>query len=467
MDVLGRVALALTRWGERWIPSSFVIAVLLTFLTFGLAVLLTPASLLQCITYWGDGFWELLGFAMQMTLIMVSGYVIAVAPAVDRALTQLARVPRGPRSCVAWMAFLSMGLGLVHWGLSIVVSAMMVRRLARHEPRVDYRLLVAAGYLGMGLTWHAGLSASAPLLVATPGHFLEKDMGIVPLSATLFSSFNVTLAAGVLVVFTLLVPLLHPRAGHALTVDPALLEEPDTATAREPDTGAAAGTHESEDREARPQARRSFAEWIDHWPALGWLVAAMGFVWIGRYLADKGWTALTLNVVNFSFLMIGVALHGRASRLVAAAEEGVKLASGVVLQFPFYAGIYGVLKGSGLAEVIGRAFAQVASPTTYPLLVYWYSGLVNYFVPSGGSKWAIEAPYILAAGKTLGVATPKVVVAYAWGDMMTDVIQPFWALPLLRAARLDFRHILGYAMLVFVVYAALVSLAFWFWSITG
>jgi len=205
MDFLGRIALALTRWSERWVPSSFVIAILLTFLVFVLAIALTSATALQCVTFWGDGFWELLSFAMQMTLIMVSGYVVAASPPVDRALTRLARLPRGPRSCVMLMAFLSMALGMLHWGLSIVVSALMVRRFARHEPRVDYRLLVTAGYLGMGLTWHAGLSASAPLLVATPGHFLERQMGIVPLGQTIFSPFNLILAFIVLGVFTLLI----------------------------------------------------------------------------------------------------------------------------------------------------------------------------------------------------------------------------------------------------------------------
>jgi short-chain fatty acids transporter len=355
MDALGRVALALTRWSERWIPSSFAIALLLTFLTAALAMTLTPTSPLACVTYWGDGFWELLSFGMQMTLIMVSGYVVAVAPAVDRLLARVARLPRGPRSCVALMAFLSMALGLLHWGLSIVVSAVMVKRFARHEPRVDYRLLVTAGYLGMGLTWHAGLSASAPLLVATPGHFLEAQMGVVPLAETVFSTFNLVLALLVLAGFTLLLPLLHPRAGRALTVEPERLEEERTASERSAvtDTGGAGG----------------FAAWIDHWPALGWIVGAAGLVWLVRHLGVHGWTAITLNVVNFTFLMLGVALHGRASRLVAAAEGGVRLASGVVLQFPFYAGIYGIIKSSGLTEVLGRAFAELATPRTYPLFV--------------------------------------------------------------------------------------------------
>jgi short-chain fatty acids transporter len=432
------------------VPSSFSIAAILTILTYVLAITVTNTSPLQAVVAWGDGFWELLSFAMQMSLVMVSGYMIATSPPADRLLSALASVPRGPRSAVAWMAFLSMGLGLLNWGLSIVTSAVMVRRFARHEPRVDYRLLVTAAYLGMGFTWHAGLSASAPLLVATPKHFMEKEIGLIPLTQTIFSPFNIGLAALVLVVFTVLVPLLHPKPGKALTVHPETL-----ADRSSPET----------DRDVMdiPQGR-SFARWLDDAPLLGWLLALAGVVWLLQHFSTKGWAALTLNVVNFLFLVVAFALHGRPSRIVAAAEGGVRLISGVVLQFPLYAGIYGIIKGSGLAEVIGHAFVSVATPHTYPLLVYWYSGIVNYFVPSGGSKWAIEAPYVLAAGETLHVATPKVVLAYAWGDMMTDLIQPFWALPLLRAARLDFRHILGYAMLLFLIYAVMVSVCFWLFA---
>lgn len=451
MEYLARLALALNRWSERWIPSSFSIAVLLTLVTAVLALTLTPVAPAALLSAWGDGFWELLSFGMQMSLVMVASYMVATSPPADRALTALARLPRGPRSAVAWMALLSMGLGLLNWGLSIVTSAVMVRRFARQQPRVDYRLLVTAAYLGMGFTWHAGLSASAPLLVATPKHFLESTIGLVPLTQTIFSPFNLALTAVVVALFGLLVPALHPRAERSLTVDPRAVEA---------DAEEAVDASNAIDVPFDSTPGFRFADWIDRTPLLGWLLALFGFLWLGRYFMAKGWTALTLNVVNFLFLMLAFALHGRPSRIVAAAEGGVKLISGVVLQFPLYAGMYGIIKGSGLAEVIGAAFVAVADANSYPLFIYWYSGIVNYFVPSGGSKWAIEAPYVLAAGKTLGVATPKIVMSYAWGDMMTDLIQPFWALPLLRAARLDFRHILGYAMLLCLIYAIVVSLAF-------
>ena len=206
-------------------------------------------------------------------------------------------------------------------------------------------------------------------------------------------------------------------------------------------------------------ARRSVAERLEHSRWLNATFGVLALLWLAGYLL-RPQHPVTLNVLNFTMLALGIALHRSAAALVAAAEDAGKLIFGIVLQFPLYAGMYGIIKETGLAEALARGFLSIASPQTYPLVVYWYSGLVNYFVPSGGSKWAIEAPYILSAGQSLGVPAAKVVTAYAWGDMMTDIIQPFWALPLLAAARLDFREILGFCMILFCIYAPVVSLAF-------
>jgi short-chain fatty acids transporter len=201
------------------------------------------------------------------------------------------------------------------------------------------------------------------------------------------------------------------------------------------------------------------AERLERTPWLGRAFGLAGFLWLALHFAARG--AVTLDVVNFGYLFLGVFLHGSAERLVRAVERGVRLASGVILQFPFYAGMYGILQGSGLAGVIADAFAAVASRETLPGIVLWYSGVVNYFVPSGGSKWAIEGPYLVQATGALGAPLSGTLLAYAWGDMLTNLIQPFWALPLLKAAGLEFRHILGYAFLLCAAYGALVSAAFW------
>ncbi|QRN96281.1 short-chain fatty acid transporter [Archangium violaceum] len=447
METLVRIAEALGRFSARFVPSSFAIAVLLSLLTLALALGWTDAPAPRVLDAWGGGFWELLTFSMQMALVMFTGYLLALTGPVKALLEHLARLARGPRSAVVLMAAVSMGLAYINWGLSLVASAMLVRFVVRRQPDVDYRLLVACAYFGLGATWHAGLSASAPLLVATPGHFLEKQLGLIPIDRTLFSPFNIGLTVGVVGVLTLLAWALHPRPERAVRVDPAILEQ-----------------LKDFEPPARP-ADKSPAAWMDFSPLLNVLFGALGVLWFGRHLwLNGGWKAINLNVVNFLFLMLAVLLHGTPARLLKASEEAASVLHGIVLQFPLYAGIYGIFKATGLTERIGQLFVSVSTPTTFPAIIYLYSGVVNYFVPSGGSKWAIEAPYLLEAARTLGVEPEKVVMAYAWGDMATDLIQPFWALPLLAVARLDFKDILGFLLVAFFVYLPLVTLAFLLWG---
>jgi short-chain fatty acids transporter len=441
---MSRAAVKINEWTERWIPGAFTIAWILTLIVLALALLLAKASFLDCARAWGDGFWELLPFSMQMCLVMFTGSIVAVSPPVARLLARLAALPKTPRQSILLTALASMLLALVHWGLSIVGSAVLVREIGRGKARVDYRLLVAAAYLGMGTTWHAGLSASAPLLVATPGHFLEKEIGLIPVGQTIFSPFNLVLVAVVIVVFTVITPWLHPSSERTVTVGEAQL--------------AAIRSFAPPRRPAEPLAP---AARLEYSPLVNWTFGALALVWLGSYLA-RPQHPITLNVLNFVMLGLAVLLHPSAASLVAAAEEAGALVFGIILQFPLYAGMYGIIQSTKLAEALADGFVRIANGSTYPLLVYWYSGIVNYFVPSGGSKWAIEAPYVLAAGKSLGVPAAKVVTAYAWGDMMTDIIQPFWAIPLLAAAKLDFREILGFCMVLFCVYAPIVSLAFLF-----
>jgi short-chain fatty acids transporter len=440
--VFSALAVRLSAATERFVPSAFAIALLLTFFTFGLAMALAGASPARVIIEWGNGFWTLVPFAMQMALVVLTGYLVSTAPVVDRLFGALSHRATSPRNAVVLMALVSMALAWVHWGLSLVGCAMFVRHVVRAEPRVDYRLLVCAAYFGMGATWHAGLSASAPLLVATPGHFMEDTIGIIPIGETIFSPFNLGLTAVVVTLLAVLAAVLHPPPQRTRPIAPELLE-----------------SLEHFQPPARPDAPTPAAR-LDHSRWLTLAIGACGVAWLAWYFSQRGFS-LTLDVLNFAFLMLAVLLHSSAASVLAAAEKGAGLLSGVVLQFPFYAGMYGVIQGTGLAEIVGQAIAAHASPETLPVLLYWYSGIVNYFVPSGGSKWAIEAPYLVDAATRLGVSTPQVVLAYAWGDMSTDLIQPFWALPLLAAARIDFRDIMGYAVVVFLIYNVVVSVAFW------
>lgn len=439
MTIFSTLSSSLTTFSQKFVPSSFVIALGLTILAFALGLTLTESSLYSLIQYWGNGFWELLSFAMQMCLILLTGYIVAVSPLVSRFLNFLAGLPKGPKSSILLMVVISILLSFLHWGLSLVGSAVMVRYIASKQKNVDYALLVASAYLGMGCTWHAGLSGSAPLLMATPKNFLEADFGLVPTSQTIFSAFNLVLAGLVFLFLCLLVPQLHPSSQKSRK-SPVLTES-------EPIAG------------DRFSARRSFSDFLDYSPILSILFGVLGIIWVLWYFFSKK-GGLNLDVLNFLFLFLGILLHLRPSSFLKAAQEGGKLVYAVILQFPFYAGMFGIIKYSGLAEVVANFFVNISTQKTYPAIVYWYSGLVNYFVPSGGSKWAIEAPYLLSAAKGLGIPYSKVVISYAWGDMATDLIQPFWAIPLLSVAGLDFKDIMGYLILIFAVYWAIISLVF-------
>jgi len=441
--MLQKLATASTRWSTRWVPDAWVIAVILSIVSYLLGLFFTKSTAYQLFQHWGNGFWVLLSFAMQMCLIIMTGYILATTPLFSKALNWLAGLPKSPKGCIALMAVVSMLLAWINWGLSIVGSAVFVRFMVKKHKGIDYRLLVATAYLGLGTFWHSGLSASAPLLVATPKHFLEKDIGIIPITETIFHPFNLLLALIVLIVLTIIGPLMHPKKGEEKEADPKLIEE---------------ASFESPAKPRKDEMTPSLK--LEHSPIINLIVGISGIIWLIWYFGQKGWTGINLDVVNFTFLILGVLLHWTPASFLKAAFEGGTFIWGVVVQFPFYAGIFGIIKFSGLAEVMAGWFTAIATKSTYPFIVMWYSGILNYIVPSGGSKWAIEAPYIMAAAKNLGVSGPMTVIAYAWGDMVTDVIQPFWAIPLLGVAKLSFRDIMGYCMVYFLIYMIVISIAF-------
>ncbi len=441
--MLQKMASASTRWSTRWVPDAWVIAVILTIVAYFLGIIFTKSNSYQLIQYWGRGFWVLLSFGMQMCLIIMTGYILATTPIFSRILNGLAGMPKSPRGCIALMALVSLVLAWINWGLSIVGSAVFVRFLAKKQKGVDYRLLVATAYLGLGTMWHSGLSASAPLLVATPKHFLEKELGVIPITETIFHPFNLLLALVILIALVIMGPFMHPKKGDQVEADPALLKESESEAQPKPKA-----------KDMTPALR------IENSPVINLIVGICGLIWLGWHFGQRGFAGINLDVVNFAFLMVGVLLHWTPASFLKAAQEGGSFIWGVVVQFPFYAGIFGIIQFSGLAQVMADWFTAIATKETYPFIVVWYSGILNYIVPSGGSKWAIEAPYIIQAAKNLGVSNAMTVIAYAWGDMVTDVIQPFWAIPLLGVAKLGFRDIMGYCMIYFLFYMVIISIGF-------
>lgn len=439
--ILPRVAEALARASLRWVPDSLSIAALLSVLTFALALSVGGATPSQALRAWGDGLWSLLAFSMQIVVVIFAGYVVAVSPPLTRLLQAAAGLARSPRQAVAWTAALSMALCWLNWGVGLIAAAMLVRAMGRRHPQADYRLLVASAYLGMGTTWHGGPSGSVPLLLATPGSFMVKDGLIsapIALGQTVFAPANLALMALVLAGFSLLAAALHPAPGQAVAAPPAAL---DALAAFSPPVRPAVPTP---------------AERLLHGGVLHRLIGAAGVGYVLLQAGGGQWS-LTLDSVNLAFFCLGLLLHPSAASVLRASEEASRSLHGVVLQFPLYAGLYGLLKGTALAGLAAQAFIAVASAATYPVVVFWYSAALNYVVPSGGGKWALEAVYILQAGRALGVPPASVSLAYAYGDMATNLVQPFWAIPLLGVARLEFRDIFGHEVVFFLGYLLLVS----------
>jgi len=449
VPVLTRAVNAAATWSARWVPNSFVIACLLTLVVFALVITIADKNPIAAQGYWVKGFWELLELTMQLSLIVLTGYVVAVSPVVSRLLEYIAGLATSPRGAVALMGLVSMGASWLHWGLGLIAGPIFLQFLVRKHPRIDYRLAVAAGYLGSTCTWHAGLSGSAPLLMATPKNFMEAQVGLIPISATTFSAFNLALTVVVVIVMTVAVRRLYPRDADVLTSVDVISSTPADVPV-DPHSAV-----RSDDR----AAGFSLARALEHGYALNLVMGLLGVSGLWALYAEGGYR-VSLNVFNFAFLFLALLLHPSPASFTQAVMRGATYLHGIVVQFPFYAGMYGLIRYSGLAETIGRWFVSIASPRTFPVIIYWYSGVLSYFIPSGGSKWAVEAPYVVSAAQALAVPIPHAILAYAWGDMSTHFLQPFWAIPLLAIARVEFKDIVGYLALLFVVNFLVVSTAF-------
>ncbi|MBW3602353.1 MAG: TIGR00366 family protein [Actinobacteria bacterium] len=430
-------------FSRRWVPDAFVFAVLLTFAVYVLALVFGDHGPLQLVTDWYNGFWELLEFAMQMTLILVTGYALAASPPLRRGLERLADLPRGGASAVALTALTAGLLGLLHWGLGLIAGALLAREVATRARgrgiRVHFPLVAAAGYVGLGI-WHSGLSGSAPLLVNTEGHFLQGQMGIVPLAETTFLPFNLIFVVVALVIAPLLLARMHPRAEEAEQIEP-------------PDEEGGGGQGGGVATQVRTTSATPAQRLADSRLVVG-LVVLAGLVFLVPFFVQNGVIGFDINVLNFTFLVAGLAMHGTLARYASAVGEGARAASGVIIQFPFYAGILGIMDASGLVTVIAGWFVAISTPLTYPFWTMVSAAAVNFAVPSGGGQWAVQGPVVVQATKSLGVDTGTGVMAVALGDQLTNMVQPFWALPLLGITGLRAGDVLGYtAALMLALFA--------------
>jgi short-chain fatty acids transporter len=443
-----RLGMALADWSQRWFPDAFVFALAGLIVVFVTGALLGIA-MRDLVKYFGEGFWSLIPFTMQMAIIIIGGYVVATSPPVHRLIRRLAGVPRTPRTAVAFVAFFSMATAMVSWGLSLIFSGVLVREVVRNVRGVDYRAIGAAAYLGTGSVWALGLSSSAALVMATPSAIpaaLLKISGVIPLKETIYSWQSLTTAA--ILMF----------AGVVV----AYLSAPESSTKTAESFGITEGLEVQ-----KLEERRAPAEWLEYAPVLSLVVGLMGMAYLAQVLAARGpLAALDLNTYNLLFLMLGLLLHWRPRSFVRAVNNAVPSTAGVLIQFPFYGGIFGIITMSPLSRDLAHFFVNFSSTGTYPILVSIYSAILGMFVPSGGSKWIIEAPYVLQAAKDLHVNLGWVVQIYNTSEALPNLINPFWMLPLLGLLKVRARDLIGYGLVYFIVNSVLVLFLMWFFART-
>lgn len=450
----------LVAWAERWVPDPFVFAVGLTLVALFLGILLTGTSPAGMVAHWNHGFWNLLEFSMQMSLILVTGHALAASRPIHSLLIRLADLPRSRRGAVALVCLAAMLAGLLNWGLGLILGALLAREVgvaaSRKGLKVHYPLLGAAGYTGM-MVWHGGLSGSAPLNVATPGHFLEERIGLLPVTDTIFSFNNLGITLALLALTPLVLGAMHPREEEEIHPVGDYVEADEAPPPPPPDPTTATPASKLEDSRV-----------------LAWVTAGMGLAWsvwslAGPALHGEGMArvmaGIDLNSINFFFLFLGLAFHGSLRAYTAAVGEATTGAAGIVLQFPFYAGIMGMVGGSGLITLASNwmtGCADLVMQTTglqvFPLLAFLSAGLVNLFVPSGGGQWAIQGPIAVEAALQMKLEVGRAVMAVAYGDEWTNMLQPFWALPLLAITRLAARDLIGYTLPLMVVAGLVVGI---------
>jgi len=461
----------------EYIPDPYVFAILLTILAFAgaLGVGAGPVAALEA---WSDGLWVFLTFMAQFAVILMTGDAIAKSPTVTRFLREIASypvptdepssglgrlVPEGRFHATAFVSLVAMAGALISWGIGLIAGAVMSRQVGyqarEHGVKLHYPLLAAAGYTGL-MIWHSGLTSSSALLMASPGSlpesFLQYTPNGLPISATIGSAVNLVTVALMLVVIPPVLGLLHPRGDGEVSQLPEeayrnmMPDKGDTDP-----TGIAEsvdeGTVEAEDVEADGGVaadRRTVADRLNESTLLTVLILGFpAYYFIDAWVLSGGGVAsLTLNSINAFFLFFAILLWRTPARIVSQMEESAENIAGIIFQFPFYAGISGLLTGTALATVISNFFASFATPLTWPVIGMVSAGIMNVFVPSGGGQWVAQGPILLDTTQQLGMPLRTAVLIEMMGDQLTNMIQPFWAIPLLALTDLRARDIIGYTM---------------------
>lgn len=429
---------------RKYTPDPFVFAIGLTFLTLILAVVVQGKGLFFITQEWGNGFWNLLAFTTQMAVILAMGYVLASAPIVDKLLTKIVSKVKKPRTAII-VATLVGGVGCyLNWGFGLVLGGIVAKKLATQVKGVHYPLIIAAAYSGLTM-YGFGISSSIPLTISSPGHPLEGQMGIIPLSETIFSLPMLLTALVTIITLPIINSLLHPKE------ETDIIEyNPSVEEAKAQSAAAAESVFET----------NTIAQKLNHSKIIVWFIGLLSVLYIVSYFASGG--QLNINVINFIILFLGVVLLGTPSNYVQKLSEGIKTISGIILQYPFYAGIMAIMAASGLVDEISAIFVNISDAGSLPFWGLISSYVINFFAPSAGGHWVVQGPFMIEAAKELGAALSQTSMAVMLGNAWQDIIQPFWILPALAISGLKLRDVMGYTVIsmiwVGIIYIAAVLL---------
>ncbi|MCQ0111593.1 short-chain fatty acid transporter [Zhouia amylolytica] len=433
---------------RKYVPSPFTIAVLLTLLTILLAFISMPEhdadGFIQVLRFWEAGVWNnsLLVFGYQMMLILVLGHILVLSKPMSRLISLLVERVKDTGSAVVLVSISTMLVSFFNWGLGLIFGAIIARKVGEYAQKenipINYPLVGAAGYVGL-MIWHGGLSGSAPLKVAEEGHLKDIMSGAEPelLSQlptqigtyeTIFSWWNLMLFGVLLMVIPIVLKYLaiktKPKKTYLKTYK----------------------LRTNEKLKGNGAEQLEFSPWV---ALLFGVIILLAF--IARYWQSLSQLNITPNMLNFFMLGLGILLHGNFHSFLKALNEAIKDTSGILIQFPLYFGIMGLMSESGMITQISDFFVSVANDLTLPVLTFVSGGLVNIFVPSGGGQWAVQGPVVLESALKLGVPLPKAIMALAYGDQITNMLQPFWALPLLAITKLKAKEILPYTLILMLV----------------
>jgi short-chain fatty acids transporter len=438
---MSKITAFFTELMRRYLPDPFVFAIMLTLLTMALAFGVESRPLPAVVQDWGKGFWSLLAFTTQMAVILVMGYVLAAAPVVDRFLNRITERVHTPRQAIIVATLVGCIGSYLNWGFGLVIGGIMARKLALKVKGVHYPLIIASAYTGFTM-YSLGFSATIPVLISTKGHAFEGKMGLIPLSETIFSAPILLTSLAVLIALPLLNATMHPKAGEPVTeLDPA-------SVAAEAKAGG--------DAQQLLGDEKTLAYRLNNSRLLSLLIGLCGMAYVVMHFVQGG--NLDLNMINFFILFLGVLLLGTPMKYVEKLNEGVKTIGGIILQFPFYAGIMAIMHGSGLVESIAHLFVSVSSANTLPLWGLVSSFVINFFAPSGGGHWVLQGPFMIDAAHQLGASQAQTAMSVMLGNGWNDLVQPFWILPALALSKLKLKDIMGYTvvsmLLVGAIYAA-------------